>query len=358
MTDADDGEITYRWSLRDIERVPRAGLQVASTFSCGGGSSMGYKLAGFDVVAANDIDPVMARHYQKNLHPPSYYLGPVIDLSTTSEWDRFEGIDLLDGSPPCSTFSLSGKREETWGIQKKFREGQAVQVLSDLFFDFLRVVDRLRPRTVIAENVKGMLVGNAIGYTKLVMEGLVAIGYRPQLFLVNAADCGVPQRRERVFFAACREDIQRPPLRFAPKHRWISVQEAIDDLAEVGEAWWASRGDFKRDGLADSTWHRTLPGRSFAHTLKARSNNESAFTHIRLDPSLPSPTLQATGKHTVYHWSRPRFLCIEEYARLGSFPSDYEFESQHIGGYMVGMSVPPLMTRAIARAVRDQWLLP
>ncbi|MEG7603147.1 DNA cytosine methyltransferase, partial [Listeria monocytogenes] len=75
------------------------------------------------------------------------------------------------------------------------------------FFDYLDLVERLKPRVSIAENVKGMILGNAKGYTKMVMQRFRDIGYRPQLFLVNAADCGVPQRRERVFFCAIRNDI-------------------------------------------------------------------------------------------------------------------------------------------------------
>ena len=82
----------------------------------------------------------------------------------------------------------------------------------------------------IAENGKGMRIGNAKGYTKLVMARFKEIGYRPQLFLVNAADCGVPQRRERVFFCALRNDIPAPPLQLAPRHRWISAGEACSDI--------------------------------------------------------------------------------------------------------------------------------
>jgi DNA (cytosine-5)-methyltransferase 1 len=97
-------------------------------------------------------------------------------------------------------FRCQAVGRKSWGKNKKFREGQATQVLSDLFFDYLNLVDRLRPRVAIAENVKGMLFGNAKGYTKLVVARFKEIGYRVQLFLLNAADCGVPQRRERVFF--------------------------------------------------------------------------------------------------------------------------------------------------------------
>lgn len=70
-------------------------------------------------------------------------------------------LDILDGSPPCSTFSLAGEREKNWGKSKKFREGQAYQVLDDLFFEFIKLAEKLKPKIIVAENVKGILMGNA-----------------------------------------------------------------------------------------------------------------------------------------------------------------------------------------------------
>jgi DNA (cytosine-5)-methyltransferase 1 len=177
------------WMLSDLKNVPQNGIKVMSTFACGGGSSMGYKRAGCEIVAANDIDPEMAWHYKRNLNPPNYFLCPIRDLLTKDLPSELFNLDILDGSPPCSTFSMAGSREEAWGKDKHFREGQAKQVLSDLFFDYLDLVERLKPRVAIAENVKGMILGNAKGYTKMVMARFREIGYRPQLFLLNGADC-------------------------------------------------------------------------------------------------------------------------------------------------------------------------
>ena len=141
------------WSLKDLADVPQNGLTVMSTFACGGGSSMGYKRAGCTIVAANDIDPEMAWHYKHNLKPPNYFLCPIGDLLKKDLPAELFNLDILDGSPPCSTFSMAGSREKAWGKNKKFREGQATQVLSDLFFDYLNLVERLQPRVAIAENV-------------------------------------------------------------------------------------------------------------------------------------------------------------------------------------------------------------
>ena len=294
---------------------------------------MGYKRAGCTIAAANDIDPEMAWHYQHNLHPPTYLLCPIGDLLTRDLPSELFNLDILDGSPPCSTFSMAGSREDAWGQKKHFREGQASQVLSDLFFDYLNLVGRLRPRVAIAENVKGMILGNAKGYTKLVMQRFREIGYRPQLFLLNAADCGVPQRRERVFFVAIRDDITAPPLKLAPKHRWISAGEAVGDL---------------RDDLAK--WEMVTASNQ-RHTLAGRTK-PWPFTQ-------PSPTLTSgSSKELIDTQKRFGDFTFADYKRLGSFPDDYHAKTDKIGKYMIGMSVPPKMTEQVARAVIQQWLQP
>lgn len=338
------------WNLTDLADVPKTGIKVMSTFACGGGSSMGYKRAGCEIVAANDIDPEMAWHYQRNLNPPLYYLCPIRDLLTADLPPELFALDILDGSPPCSTFSMAGSREKAWGKEKHFREGQAKQVLSDLFFDYLDLVDRLRPKVAIAENVKGMLIGNARGYTKLVMARFKEIGYRPQLFLLNAADCGVPQRRERVFFCALRDDIDAPPLTLAPRHRWISAGEATQDLQDL-------TGAEKED--TDITKYAVY--KKGLHLKQGQAHHKN-FNLLRLDCSLPSNSIAAkisdkTAANPI-HWNETRALSLREIKRLGSFPDDYHAKTDKIGKYMIGMSVPPKMTEAVARAVIDQWLLP
>jgi len=342
------------WKLSDLDSVPQNGIKVMSTFACGGGSSMGYKRAGCKIVAANDIDPEMAWHYKKNLNPPLYYLCPIRDLLTAELPEELFALDILDGSPPCSTFSIAGNRQKDWGKKKHFREGQASQVLSDLFFDYLDLVERLKPRVAIAENVKGMIMGSAKGYTKLVMERLKEIGYRPQLFLVNAADCGVPQRRERVFFVALRNDIEAPLLKFAPKHRWIGAGEATGDVQELTAA---ERKDCNVTDSAKKYWAKTIQGDSFSRIASLDKGKPSHFNWIRLHGLQPSPTLPAEHAK-IHHWTECRPLTYREWKRLGSFPDDYHAKTDKIGKYMIGMSVPPKMTEQVARAVIDQWLRP
>jgi len=314
---------------------------------------MGYKRAGCTIVAANDIDPEMAYHYKRNLSPPLYYLCPIRDLLTKDLPEHLFKLDILDGSPPCSTFSMAGSREKSWGKDKHFREGQAKQVLSDLFFDYLDLVERLKPRVAIAENVKGMIMGNAKGYTKLVMARFKEIGYRVQLFLVNAADCGVPQRRERVFFCAVREDVSDKKLELNPKQRWISAGEATADVQELTAA--ESESCMPCNTLK-KWWHKTKKGERFEQAVIRSGLAAKLFNWSKLDDNAPSKALASSSSEMINHWTACRSLTFREWKRLGSFPDDYHAKTDNIGKYMIGMSVPPKMTEVVARAVVEQWL--
>jgi DNA (cytosine-5)-methyltransferase 1 len=342
------------WNLTDLQHVQQNGLRVMSTFACGGGSSMGYKRAGCTIVAANDIDPEMAWHYKRNLNPPSYFLCPIGDLLKRELPAELYELDILDGSPPCSTFSMAGSREKAWGKKKHFREGQAEQVLSDLFFDYLDLVGKLKPRVAIAENVKGMILGNAKGYTKMVMARFKELGYRPQLFLLNAADCGVPQRRERVFFCAVREDVSRVKLELKPQHRWISAGEATADLQVLTDEEVRETAPTKND---ERWWPLTKCGSDYGVPSLALRGKPSNFNTKKLNAENPSNTLPSAGG-LIKHWGCCRNLTFREWKRLGSFPDDYHAKTDKIGKYMIGMSVPPKMTEAVARAVIEQWLQP
>lgn len=342
----------HAWNLTDLAGVPKNGVRVFTTFACGGGSSMGYKRAGCEVVAANDIDPEMQWHYVNNLHPPAYFLCPIRDLIGSDATKPYQGVDILDGSPPCSTFSMAGNREADWGKDKHFREGQAKQVLSDLFFDFFDLAEWLRPKVIIAENVKGMLVGKAKGYCKLVMERMRALGYRPQAFLINAADCGVPQRRERVFFCAVRNDVSDVRLVLNPKHRWVSAAEACEDVQRLT----VEEASVCKPRPCDlEHWKHTKPGETYCSSRERRGLSSKLWNQTRLASNEPACTL-ITSHTLLTHWSTCRVLTLREYIRMGSFPDDYKSSSIQIGKYMIGMSVPPKMMEYVAREVCRQWL--
>ena len=215
----------YRWTLKDARFTKDKG-NVFSCFACGGGSTMGYKLAGFDVIGCNEIDPRMNKVYVANHHPRLNYLAPIQEFKLRKDLPaELYNLDILDGSPSCSSFSMAGNRDDDWGKEKKFREGQAMQVLDTLFFDFIDLAKELQPKIVIAENVKGLLLGEAFSYVRRVYEEFDKAGYVVCHTLCDATIMGVPQRRERVFFTAILKDL----LQYIPqRHDLFDVYPEID----------------------------------------------------------------------------------------------------------------------------------
>ena len=339
----DEFKPTYKWNLTDLEKVKKNGLKVFSCFACGGGSTMGYKLAGFDVIGANDIDPEMAWHYKENHKPKYYYLEDIRKFRQRNDLPKeLYELDILDGSPPCSSFSMAGSREKGWGKKKQFREGQAEQVLDDLFFDFIELARKLQPKVVIAENVKGMLQGNAKGYVKQIIGLFNVAGYDVQLFLLNAASMGVPQKRERVFFICRRKDLGLKEIKMGFYQKPINVKDAISFIKEKG-----------RDVSSSSMkifWDKCSPGDAFSKYHP----KGSLFGQIKLNKIGPCPTI-TSKEYQLWHFDSCRLLHPLECCVLGSYPLDYKFKKNDSAKYMIGMSVPPLMTYGLANHIYNQW---
>jgi DNA (cytosine-5)-methyltransferase 1 len=329
--------ITGSWKRSDVKKTH--GLTVFSCFHCGGGSSFGYKLAGFDVFGGVEIDPEMMNIYRANHNPKYSYLMGVEEFKNIPDSElpiELFNLDVLDGSPPCSSFSMAGSREDAWDKKKKFREGQVDQVLDDLFFHFIDIAEKLKPKIVVAENVKGLLVGAARGYVKEIFAHFRRIGYEPQLFLLNASKMGVPQARERTFFIARRADLNIPKIELLFDETARTVANAFDGLNDN------STGKILTERARD-LYLRTVPGDSFA-----KANNGSWFNWIRLRNDRPANTLPATCM--LCHPSEPRFISYPEAVRLQSFPEDYDFLGVD-ARYVCGMSVPPLMMQRVASKV-------
>ena len=169
----------WKWTFADYPKE-KNGLKVFSCFACGGGSTMGYKLAGCEVLGCCEIDPKMNEIYIKNHNPKYNYLMDIREFNKLPNEEipgELFNLDILDGSPPCTTFSMAGEREKSWGKRKKFREGQAEQTLDDLSFVFIETVNKLKPKVMIMENVEGLLQGEAWNYVQRIYKELMGIGY-------------------------------------------------------------------------------------------------------------------------------------------------------------------------------------
>lgn len=346
MAKARTRRITGPWRLADLPHMPKNGLTAFSCFHCGGGSTMGYKLAGFQVLGGVEIDPEMMGIYRANHKPKHSYLMGVQqfnELPLDKVPDELKQLDVLDGSPPCSVFSVAGKREKKWGSEHHFREGQTKQRLDDLFMHFIEVGQRLQPKVIVAENVKGLILGNAKGYVKEIFAAFREAGYDAQLFLFNAARMGVPQSRERTFFIARRRDFNWPKLTLTMEEPPIPVGEAIADVELRGKVAWLTPE-------TKSLWLKVQPGQplSKAHPKGYRFNAYVA------DPKRPSYTLSASADAVPIHWKEARRFTGAEMCRVQSFPDDYEFCGVD-PGYVMGMSVPPFMTQRVALEIGRQW---
>lgn len=335
----------YIWHLSDLKEVPKNGYKVFTTFSCGGGSSMGYKLAGYEVVGNCEIDPKINAMYVKNHHPKYNFLMGVQDFYKQENIpEELFDIDVLDGSPPCSTFSLSGGREKFWGKEKRFKEGQAKQVLPDLFFEFIETARLLHPKVVVAENVKGIVSGNAKGYVNLIRKSFDEIGYDVQIFLLNAATMGVPQRRERAFFVCRRRDLGMPPISLSFNNPPIIYGEfAEDEFIPINP-----------ETLTYKRWQRRKSGDRFVSDAVQRNEGKrAAFNNVYVKLKEVPPTL--TSHHEYFRFDKPGAPSYRDIKIISTFPQDYDFDGND-PFYVCGMSVPPFMMRGVAKAVADQLL--
>jgi len=341
--------VDLNWNLSDVQKtigMKPNGLKVFTCFHCGGGSTMGYKLAGYDVIGGVEIDKQMMEVYRQNFHPSEAlsFLMPIDKLcADDSLLSGIPALDILDGSPPCSTFSMAGVREEKWGKEFAFREGQATQILDDLFFQFIKLADKLKPKVVIAENVKGMIIGNAKGYVVSIKEALQKAGYKCQIFLLNAATMGVPQARERVFVFGIRNDIFYRELLLGFNEKPIIFKDAVKSLPAC---------IYKElSKLTKFLWQKTKPGDLFNKASLKYRNKGDYFTHRRVHPKRPVSVLIADGG--TYHWAEPRLLNHLELIRCQTFPKDYNFMDMD-PTYIIGMSVPPFMMQRIAIEISKQ----
>ena len=346
----------YKWNLKDLDKVEKNGLTVFSCFAGGGGSSQGYKMAGYDVIGCNEIDPRQMEIYKHNLKPKYSYLE---DIRTFRERDdlpeELYKLDILDASFPCSLFSSANlKADDKKGKEVKFREGQASQVLDDLAFETIHLVDKIKPKICVFENVKGLLHEKNKWYVEQIYSQFHNIGYRICHHLVNCADMGVPQKRQRVFFFAVRNDIDvptgdlfgtEPDLDLNIREKHIKIKDIEHDnlgksqtdhvmslMSEYIDSD-TSLGDIRerRDGKCTGFQCVILKNNDVCNTLRAGSND-----FIKVDYDLLS-------------------LSDYELLQIGSWSQDYDFKKQKVI-YVLGMSVPPLAMYRISKEIEKQWL--
>ena len=376
-------------TMAEIAKVKPNGLKVISTFAGCGGSSLGYRMAGFKVLWASEFIDAARKVYEDNAAPGTVVDGRDIRLVDPLEVMRALGIkpgelDVLDGSPPCSSFSTAGKREEHWGKSKKYSDKE--QRTDDLFFEYVRFIKAIKPRAFVAENVSGLVKGTAKGYFLEILAAMKACGYRVEARLLDAQWLGVPQARQRIIFQGIREDVDAVPTFPTPFAYRYSVRDAIPSARAVRThsdqtTRWEDAGSQPSPAIvasaprmADSNGcggivealvepetdiSKQAIGREY-DKLNPGQASEKYFSLVRADAAEPCPTVTAAGGMNsgiacVVHPTEKRKFSIAELKRICAFPDDFALSGSYAQQWeRLGRAVPPLMMRAIAATLAEK----
>lgn len=352
-------------SMAEIAAIEPNGLQIVSTFSGCGGSCLGFKMAGYRVLWANEFIPAAQDVYRAN-HPDTILdTRNIRDVTGASILDAIGldvgEIDVLEGSPPCASFSTAGKREKHWGKNKAYSD--TVQRTDDLFFEFVRLLDGIKPKVFVAENVSGLVKGSAKGYFKEILAAMKACGYTVEAKLLDAQWLGVPQARQRIIFVGCRSDLGRAPAFPKPLPYRYSVRDALpwitaqgDNAGFGGGAHSPAAVPSPTIGASPQTGNGTYPPSLVE--VRAIRDDRGAFGNGGDITDRPSPTVLSDSVGT--HWmesdsTERRKFTIDELKRICAFPDDFILTGTYAQQWeRLGRAVPPVMMRTVADAIAKE----
>lgn len=329
----------WKWTMAN-DYPQKNGLKVFSCFACGGGSTMGYKLVGCDVIGCNEIDPRMNKVYVENHHPKYNYCEDIRDFNKREDLPQeLYNLDVLDGSPPCSTFSMAGQREEAWGKEKKFREGQKLQTLDDLLFVFIDTVAKLQPKVAILENVEGLMLGNAWKYVQKIYKKFNEIGYKVKHWLLKGETMGVPQTRHRVFFVATRLDFDLEKVNMYFNYEPVTYG---DIKSKQGIELDKNTKTYK---MLENCMEDEIDLGNACERLYGKRN---FFQSKVIDDDMVMLTIRAS-KWDIYRRDKKHKISIKDVIHCSTFPEDFDFgiRSCNQVGFICGMSVPPIMIKRL-----------
>jgi DNA (cytosine-5)-methyltransferase 1 len=273
---------------------------VISTFAGGGGSSLGYKMAGFKELLAIELDGNAVETFKLNFDCPIWQK----DILEVKGKDILEfcnikkgELDILDGSPPCQGFSMVGNRNVN-------------DNRNDLFKEYVRLIKELSPKVFVMENVPGMIKGKMKGRFIEIMNNFKSLDYNVKCKLLNAKYYNVPQSRERLIFIGIRKDLKKFPIFPNPNNKIITVKKAFEKVK-------------------NKTYSKSIIGycqeKEYPKIKQGKTGiNGKYFQTSRLDWRKPSRTiLKSTtwaGFSGLIHPDENRDITIDECKRLTSFP--------------------------------------
>ena len=348
-----------------------------------GGLSLGFEQAGFDVVAAVEIDPIHAAVHEYNFPNTATICADIKNITGDDIRERARigkrDVDVVFGGAPCQGFSMIGKRALD-------------DPRNQLIGHFLRIVRDVRPKYCVLENVKGLTVGKHSQFLSELIDELKKSDYEVLLpyKVLNAADYGVPQRRERLFLIAARRG-QKLPTYPTPKTEKVTIREAIGDLPDADRfdrLWeddsvpvrWQTRScyaqclrgirpddsNFGYDrmfdlGMLTASWrtkHGDVSQQRFLEAPQGETEPHSRFFKLAWDGqsnTLRAGTDSARGGFTSprpIHPDFPRVITVREAARIHSYPDWFRFNKTKWHGFReIGNSVPPLLARAVGAEI-------
>ena len=343
-------------------------MKCISLFSGCGGLDLGLREAGFTIALACDNEPLCEESHKKNFPSTPFFVGSVADL-TRKGMDELTGgslvggVDLLAGGPPCPPYSKS-----------RFYRKEKPRALEDplgweSMSGYLNVLRMYEPRAFLLENVAGLAYKVHKEALTFILKTAEELGYRCSWRVLNAADYGVPQIRERLFLVGLKEGEFRWP---SPSHSkpksgdlfgghlpaWRTAGEAISDLDTEDNA--DDTGHF-----AGGQYHDLLrevpPGENYLYFTKERGHPNPVFRWrsrywsflLKLSPDMPSWTIQARRSNNMgpFHW-RNRILRIEEVMRIQTFPDGWYLAGTTEQQWrQVGNAVPPLLARHLGESL-------
>ena len=359
------------YNLEDVKQASKENkFTVISTFAGGGGSSTGYRLAGGNILCVNEFVEQARITYKEN-YPDTIIMPDDIKQLTGKDFLETAGIqkgelDILDGSPPCSAFSMCGtlgksgsKHSDGWGKTKKYSDGKIVENIEDLFFEYLRVAEEIKPKVIIGENVAGLLAGEAKLKLNEIVNTFEKIGYDVSYKILDASHFGVPQSRRRVIFIAVREDVTEAIGLSFMNIAGIFPTES-KDVVTVGEALDGLELDPEEVKWCTDTWLNSAHYKDTASLMpddpdKVLGGNDFHpkgwhFNVKKMSRYHPAPTV--TTNADVCHFIAKRRLTIREIKRIMSLPDDFIVTgsmSQKIE--RCGRMVPSLMMKALSESV-------
>ena len=322
-------------------------IRIISLFSGAGGLDLGFENAGYNIVAANEYDSTIFETYEKN-HTTPLLKGDLRKIASSD----FPECDGIIGGPPCQSWSEAG----------------ALRGINDprgrLFYEYIRLLQDIQPKFFLAENVSGMLADRHQEAVKNIVNMFDEVGYDVSIKLLNAADYGVPQDRNRVFYIGFRKDLCCNFEFPAPSNHKVTLYDAIGDLQDNaipaleknksnGESCIIPNHEYMIGGYSSIFMSRN----------RVRSWDEQSFTiqaggrHAPLHPQAPKMTLVEQNKREFVKGSETlyRRLSVRECARIQTFPDSFKFYYNDIAdGYkMVGNAVPVKLAYSMASAITN-----